>query len=116
MHRVFFNPLLLLLVALLFTAGYGHQIFWKYVSHHDGGAAAECAGGLHHDRDDGGSFPGGDGHPGHPCCGHHVVVAVLMEFTVAVASELMAVGVLDLISDATPEAIPPGIDYPPQLA
>ena len=53
------NHLLLCIVALLFTAGYGHQVFGKYLPHHH---AAEHAPDGDDDDDDG---------PAHDAPSHH---------------------------------------------
>ena len=112
MRRLFTNPLLLLITALLFTAGYGHQIFGKYVPHHHGTERAD----LHH-TDDG----GGDDNDDQPAgdadhfAGHHCVVAVFSDFTLPLVGELLEVGEMGVIVEMMPEAVPPGIEVPPQL-
>ena len=56
------NHLLLCIVALLFTAGYGHQVLGKYLPHHP---AAEHAAHGHDDDDDG---------PTHDAPSHHDLI------------------------------------------
>ena len=109
MRRLFANPLLLLIAALLFTAGYGHQIFGKYVPHHHGAKHAD----RYAEDDDDDDQPVND--PGHGA-GHHCVVAVFSDFTLLPVGELLALGEMGVILEAMPEAVPPGIDVPPQLA
>lgn len=113
MRRLFANPLLLLIAALLFTAGYGHQIFGKYMPHHHGAEHAD-----HHHTDGGGDDDDDDDQPasdGEHFAGHHCVVAVFSDFTLPLVGELLEVGEMGVSLETMPEAVPPGIEVPPQL-
>ena len=104
------NRLLLCLVTLLFALGYGHQVFGKYVPHHHSAEHATTSDAGDDDDDD--QPANGPRH----FAGHHHAVAVFSDFTVLPVGKLFAVGKMIVIPEAAPDAVPPRIDVPPQLA
>jgi hypothetical protein len=110
------HRLLIVLVALLFAAGHGHQVLGQFEIHHHHGLEVHALGEVHeHEGDEqheDGEDPDQDGD--HMLTCHAALAAVPADGSVVIVV-VRSVRLVGMHAEAMPEAPVAGIDYPPQL-
>jgi hypothetical protein len=108
------SQLFIAIVSLLVLGGFTHAV-WGRVVDHDHHVAAVAGGDRHQDSDSrqgSGSEDKGCNHQG---C-HHGYAMTLVVCILSCFRDSLEVGVPAGYSTWVPDAVPRGIDYPPQLA
>jgi hypothetical protein len=112
--RLLRSHLFIAIVSLLVLGGFTHEI-WGRVVEHDHGVAAAMDGGRHQDSDSKQGAGSEDKGCNHQCC-HHGYPMSLAGVGFGFLHYSLEVGALAPDSTWVPDAIPQGIEHPPQLA
>lgn len=107
---------LLLLTALFFGVGHGHQVLGQFEAHHLHGLDTHSIGEVHnheggeHDEDEGDTGKDAD-----HMLAHHATLAVVSASVISVVVTLHSVALVDWSILTMPDAPVAGIDHPPPL-